>query len=351
MNELSRRKFFAAAGSVAGASLLHPRDAVARPAGKTAPTITLAFTDYLRYTPLATGDVKRDDLNLRWIRGDRSDVMGRVSSDPNVDGGESSMLGHLLRIAGGDRSLVAVPVFLLRNFTLRDFYVRKGSALTPSTLNGRRVGIYNWVASGATWYRHMVRYLGQDPSEIQWVVGGADTPTTVTARAPLPPHVTNAPAAKSLTDLLLAGDIDALSAPLPPRAYHPVNGPIVRLVPDYRSVEERYFRDTGFYPPQHVLVVRREMWERDPSVGRRLLALFDQCETTFTAGQRLFPYSTPWHIGDVEETEFLMGRGYHGHGLEKNRAAVDAFCQGAFDDGQTQRRVTVDEYFAEFLRG
>ena len=27
------------------------------------------------------------------------------------------------------------------------------------------------------------------------------------------------------------------------------------------------------------------------------------------------------------------------------------FCQAAFDDGLTKRRVTVDEFFAEFLRG
>jgi hypothetical protein len=58
---------------------------------------------------------------------------------------------------------------------------------------------------------------------------------------------------------------------------------------------------------------------------------------------------TPWQIGEVEETELLMGPDYHAHGLEKNRDTVDAFCQSAFDDGLTERRVTVDEYFAEFL--
>ena len=46
----------------------------------------------------------------------------------------------------------------------------------------------------------------------------------------------------------------------------------------------------------------------------------------------------------------MLGTDYHAHGLEKNRHAVDAFCQAAFDDGLTKRRVTVDEFFAEFLR-
>jgi hypothetical protein len=55
-----------------------------------------------------------------------------------------------------------IPVFPLRNFTARDIYVAKESTLTPQTLNGRRLGIYNWAASGAVWYRHLVRYFGQD---------------------------------------------------------------------------------------------------------------------------------------------------------------------------------------------
>jgi hypothetical protein len=28
---------------------------------------------------------------------------------------------------------------------------------------------------------------------------------------------------------------------------------------------------------------------------------------------------------------------------------VDAFCEGAFRDGMTKRRVTADEFFSEFL--
>ena len=350
MNELSRRKFFVAAGSVAGASLIHTPDAAARQLGQAALAITLAFTEYLRFTPLATGAVQHDDLQLTWIRGPRSEMLARAASDPDVDGGEGSMLGHLLRVDRGDRSLVAVPVFLLRNFTARDLYTLKGSSLTPASLNGRRIGIYNWAASGATWYRHLVRYLGQDPFAVEWVVGGPDSPRAVTHRVPLPSHVTDAPPDRSLSDLLLAGDLDAFFAPLPPKMYHPVDGPIVRVVPDFRSLEKRYFSDTRCYPTQHVLLLRREVWEENPSADRLLLEIFEQCEEKFAASQRLYPYSTPWLISEVEETELLMGEDFHPHGLEENRHAVDEFCQSAFDDRLTARRVTVDEYFAEFLR-
>ena len=76
---------------------------------------------------------------------------------------------------------------------------------------------------------------------------------------------------------------------------------------------------------------------------------FQDCEDVFTSAQRLYPYESPWMIREVEDTELLMGSDYHGHGLVRNHAAVDEFCQAAFDDGLTTRRVSVEEYFQEFL--
>jgi 4,5-dihydroxyphthalate decarboxylase len=350
MDELSRRRFLESAGTLAGASLIRPAGADARQAADTAAAITLAGADYVRFLPLAAGDVHLKGATLTWLRGDRSEMLRRALADPAVDGGEGSMAQHLLRIDGGDRSMVAVPVFLLRNFTARDIYTLKGSSLTPAGLNGRRIGIYNWAASGAIWYRHLVRYFKQDPAAVKWVVGSPDQTSPVAVAVPLPANVALAPSGKSLSDLLLAREIDAFFAPLPPRAYHPVDGPIVRLVADSRAVEKRYFTETGCYPPQHVLLLRRQTWEKDPSIGERLVETFQQCETRFHGSQRLYPYSTPWLSAEIEETELLMGQGFHAHGLEKNRRAVDVFCQSAFDDGLTKRRVTVEEFFAEFLK-
>lgn len=350
MGTLSRRRFLEAAGALAGASLTGPSEIQGRQGGAIR-RITLAFTEYNRFAPLATGAVRSKDLELNWLRGTRSEMLSRTLADPSVDGGETSMLGHLLRIEAGDRSLIAIPVFLLRNFTARDIYVRKGSSLTTGDLNGCRVGIYNWAASGAVWYRHLLRYFLQDPRRMSWVVGGVDQPQKVEARAQYPGYVKNAPADKSLTDLLLAGDIEAFFGPLPPRLYHRTDGPIVRLVPEFRSVEQRYFTETRCYPPQHVLVLRRNVWERSPSVGRSLLEIFGQCETAFQTSQHLYPYGTPWQIADLEDADLLMGADYNAQGLEKNRHAMEAFCQAAFEDGLTRRRVPVDEYFAEFIRG
>ena len=108
-------------------------------------------------------------------------------------------------------------------------------------------------------------------------------PAKVQARVPLPSYVTDAPEDKSLSDLLLAGDVDAIWVPLPPEKFHPVNGPIVRLVPEFRTVEKVYYPKSRCYPTQHVLVLRREVWERDPSIGRRLLEAFERVNGNFSS--------------------------------------------------------------------
>jgi len=344
MTSGTRRHFFKTTGaSLAGVSL------GAAPASTT--KLTLACADYVRFLPLATGDVRPKDFELVWQRGPRAEMLRRALQEPGIDGGEASMLQHLLRVEARQRELVAVPVFPLRNFTARDLYMRKGTSLSPAGLERRRIGIYSWAASGAVWYRHLLRYLGQDPAKIKWTVGGVDQAARVEQRAPLPSYVTPAPDGRSLGELLLAGQLDAVFSPLPPQAHHAVDGPIVRVVPDFVAVEKRYFADTGCYPPQHVVLLRREVWEKDRTLGARLVELFDECAARFQESQRTFPYATPWQIADVEQADQLLGREYHTHGLERNRRALDVFCEQAFRDGLTKRRVTVDEYFAEFLGG
>ena len=125
---VSRRQFIATSGCAAGGALVQSSGAGAAAAAPAA--LTLACSNYVRFMPIATGDVRPKDLTLVWVRGDRTDMLRRATDDATIDGGESSMAQHVMRLDRGDRSLVAIPVFPLRNFTARDLYTRKGSALT-----------------------------------------------------------------------------------------------------------------------------------------------------------------------------------------------------------------------------
>src|SRR5215470_13738302 len=158
--------------------------------------ITLTCADYARVMPLATGDVKPDGIALTLIHGTggswemRAEMLRRALHDPAVQGGEASITGHLRRIDKGDRSYIGLPVFPLRNFTARDLYVRKdGLVRTAADLSGKRVGMYDWVASGSIWYRHFLRFIGVDPASLRWWIGEVDEPRITSHNYKLPDGV------------------------------------------------------------------------------------------------------------------------------------------------------------------
>jgi 4,5-dihydroxyphthalate decarboxylase len=319
--------------------------------------ISLTCADYARVMPLITGDVKPEGIDLTVIHGtagswsQRAEMLRRALQDPSVDGGEGSVAQHLYRVAKGDRGFVALPAFVLRNFTARDLYVLKdGPIKSPRDLPGKRLGIYSWAASGSIWYRHFLRYLEVPLDSLEYWVGNIDGPAAWVRDQSLPAHVKQPAEGRSLSDMLLEREIDVLYSPPRPLRFHPTEGPIVRLFPDVRPVDRDYFRRTGVFPPQHLIVLRRETWERDPSIARRLTDAFIRCNDAFETAQYSFPYASPWLDSELEETRAVMGEDSHPYGIEKNRRALEAFCAQAHESGLVPRRIGVEEYFAEFLK-
>lgn len=311
--------------------------------------LTLTFPDYARLAPIALGDVRPEGIDLTWVRGPRAQMLARALTDPAVQGGEHSLAQHLYRVAAGDRSHVAIPTFPLRNFGARDIYVRRDSRLSAATdLIGKRVGMYAWSASGSVWYRHLLDHLDVAVDRVSWTIGPIDDPAPAQL-AGLPDGVSAAPEGRSLSEMLRAGTLDAIISPLRPRGFDVEGGALRRLMSDFRWIERGYFQATGCFPPQHIVIVRRGVWEQDKWVLARLQAMFDEAERRFTAGMRMFPYASPWMEADLDETERLMGGDYHAHGLEANRKTLEQFCQRAHKAGLVPRVVGVDELFTEYL--
>src|SRR5882672_507843 len=182
--------------------------------------ITLTIADYARVMPLVAGDVKPEGIDLTLIHGRsgswpmRAEMLRRALQDPAVQGGEASMAGHLRRIDRGDRSMVGLPVFPLRNFTARDLYVRKGGPVkTPADLPSKRIGMYDWFASGSIWYRHFLNFIGVPLDSLEWWIGDIDEPRPATHLGTFPDHVRQPPPGRFLTEMLIAGDLDAVYSP------------------------------------------------------------------------------------------------------------------------------------------
>ena len=187
------------------------------------------------------------------------------------------------------------------------------------------------------------------PEDLRWCIGAVDEPNITSHVYTLPDGVVAAPEGRALSEMLIAGDLDAIYSPPRPRQYHPTKGPIVRMFPDIRAIEQAYFRATDVYPPQHLIVLRRDAWLANKWIARSLTEAFIRCTDTFTRAQRSFPYASPWLDAELEETEAVMGADFHAEGFARNRATLEVFAEQAHLAGIVGRRITAEEYFADYL--
>ncbi|ALJ18400.1 hypothetical protein [Microbacterium sp. No. 7] len=317
--------------------------------------LTLATGSLPDVGPRRRARLEAENLGINLIMEQRAasqewiSISRRVMDDPTIAGGETSFSSHLARISQGDRSLVALPVFFMREFSARDVYVRTGSALRSlSQLEGARVGMLAYQTSGTLWYRHFLESQGVDTSKITWVVGGVDVKGGPQFGV-LPDGVEVAPDDKSLSDLLLEGEIEALLCYPPSERYDAENGPIVDFFDDVKAVESAYHRSTGIVPINHLLVVRREVWERHPWLARTVTETFKKSDEDYRAILPTFLGGGCWARFDIFDSLALLGGDFHTHGIETNERTIEAFMDIAHRTGVTSERLTIPQVFAEYL--
>ena len=154
---------------------------------------------------------------------------------------------------------------------------------------GKRIGMYDWVASGSIWYRHFLSFIGVPLGELD----GGSAMSTAAASAnhgyTLPDGVHAAPEGRSLSEMLIAGELDAIYSPPRPRDYHPVDWADRAAVP--RLPRGR----AGLFPPDpHVSAaapdgaaargVGGNKW-----IARSLTEAFVRADAMFCAGAAQFP--------------------------------------------------------------
>lgn len=298
--------------------------------------------------PLAAGDVRPEGIDLAMERG----RLARLAAEPDVDLAETSLSHYLIGLSRGERGAVGLPVFLMRSFRHRCFLVRRDSPLRDfPDLVGKRIGTDGWANTGNTWSRAALRERGIDIAGITWLVGPpeAHSPVFRPASAPVyPPYVGDIPAGQNLVDMLLAGDLDALMIPFPPRGSFAKESPIVHLFRDFRAAEQAYFARVGYCPGIHVAVMRRSVFERDPTLALRLYAAFEASKRRWREDRRRLADTTPWVLLELEETAALLGEDWQPYGVEPNRPMLADFCAEQLAQGLVTAPLDADTAFADF---
>jgi 4,5-dihydroxyphthalate decarboxylase len=224
----------------------------------------------------------------------------------------------------------------------------------PRDLKGKRVGTTQYGSTAATYIKGMLQDdYGIKAADMHWFMGGLTTPTQPPLiPLGLPPsiRIEFLPAGKTLEQMLLAGELDALFSIYLPSIFVQGSSRIKRLFPDFKSVEQDYYRRTGIFPIMHIIVVREDIHESYPWVAASVYEAF--CRAKDIATGMLYDtdalhLTLPWLIDHVEEAWRIFGRDYWAYGLQANRAAIDAAGRYVYEQGLAPRAISADEMFLD----
>lgn len=313
--------------------------------------LTLACGSYDRTLPLALGEVRAQGIDLTYLRLEPEEAFWRMTRHAEFDAAEMSLSSYLLRRARGDDALMAIPVFTSRFFRHSCVVVSAASGISrPEELKGKRIGVPEYQMTAALWIRGFLQDdYGVNPSDIRWFQGGLEQPGRVEKLQIAIPDVSITPIAsgQTLARMLADGELDGVVGARVPSTFDGVR--VKRLFPDYRAVEEDYFRRTGIFPPMHTVVIRRDVLERAPWVARALYDAFVAAKAHVMAelGSSVALRATlPWLVAEVEKTRALMGEDYWPYGVESNRAALEALARYSHAQGLAPRVVPIQDLFA-----
>jgi 4,5-dihydroxyphthalate decarboxylase len=315
--------------------------------------LTLACWDYDRTEPLRNGSVRPDGTDLTYLSLPVEETFYRMLRHREFDVAEMSLSSYLLSLAA-DSSFVALPVFPSRMFRHNSIYVNSESGIAePADLAGRIVGVPEYEVTAAVWIRGtLAEHHGVPVSSVRYRTGGIHQPgreEKLPLALPADVEVKPIPPDRTLVEMLVSGEIDALYTPRTPRPADADRGRVRRLFRDPRQAEEEYYRRTGVFPIMHTVVLRREVYERYPWVAGSLFKAFDaakrQVESRIDELTAL-RYMLPWVYADVERTRALMGEDYWPYGLTGNEVTLRTFLRYAHEQGLTKRLFEPAELFA-----
>src|SRR5665213_2774474 len=207
------------------------------------------------------------------------EVFFRFIKNREWDVSEMSFGKFIAYAAMGNSPFIGIPVFPSRVFRHSAFYVRADRNIkSAKDLEGKTVGIPEWAQTAGIYARGFLsETAGVDLKKIKWVQAGMnEAGREEKVEFTLPQGIQYQQRRDtSISAMLLSGEIDAAISARVPDAFKTNGGKVVRLYPDYRTVEADYYDTTGVYPIMHVIAIRRAVFERYPWVAVNLFKAFD----------------------------------------------------------------------------
>jgi 4,5-dihydroxyphthalate decarboxylase len=127
----------------------------------------------------------------------------------------------------------------------------------------------------------------------------------------------------------------------------------VKLLFDDPIKEERqYFRDTGFFPIMHTVVIKQAVVEAYPWVAKSLQNAFQKAkEICYHRLEDPRKVSLAWFMHYWEEQKSILGPDPWVYGLAENKKSLEHMIMYADEQGLIPRKFKLEELFLQSATG
>ena len=310
--------------------------------------LTFAGGNYDFVRPLSDGTIKPDGIDLNYITLQPAEIFWRMLQYQEFHASEMSLSNYTSLVSTGKSPFIAIPVFPSRVFRHGYFFVNTTKGIkTGADLKGKRGGVPEYSMTAAVYMRGLMQHeFGVKPSDVEWVQGRHDR---LGRALPADIKLTQAPAGTELGDLLERGEIDFMMTANNPLSFRRGAKNVARLFPNYAEMEKDYYKRTKIYPIMHTVVIKREIYDREPWVAQNLYKAL--CQAKERCYQLLVETGAPkasfaWLQPMIEEEKRIIGEDWYPYGIAQNRPTIDALLQYNFEHGLSDRHVKLEELFA-----
>jgi 4,5-dihydroxyphthalate decarboxylase len=317
--------------------------------------LSLACWNYDRTRALADGRVRVDGVDLNYLSLPVEETFFRMLRYREFDAAEMSLSSYVMSLFSDDPPpFVAIPVFPSRSFRHSCIFVnRKSGIREPRDLIGKKVGSPEYQLTAPVWIRGILSDEYAVPvSGPRYFTGGQEEPGRIEkmkVSLPSEVRVEAIPPGKTLSQMLDAGEIDALYTPRIPSTFLNGSGRVVRLFENHSEVEKAYFRKTQIFPIMHTVVIRRDVYQKHPWVAQSLYKAFRKAQQETYKDlyeAAALKVMLPWLLQHVEETREIMGQDFWPYGFEPNIKTLETFLRYSYEQGLSKRPLQPRELFA-----
>ena len=317
-------------------------------------TLSFACPPYDRILPLAYGSIVPEGIRLNYLSLEVEEIFWRQLRNQEFDISESSLSSYVMLRSRGDDRFIAIPVFTSRYFRHSCVFINTQKGIRePRDLRGKIVGLPEYQITAVVWLRGIFQdEYGVFPKDIHWRNGGEETPgrkEKIALDLPREINLKPIPSDKYLSQMLDQGELDAMFTARAPSCFTNGSPNVGRLFQNYREVEETYYRKTGIFPIMHTVILKREIYEKNPWIAVNLCKAFSKAKDMVMNGYfetAALRVTMPWIAEEVERLKNLFGVDWWPYGIEKSRKTLETFLRYHHDQGLSKKLMTVDELFA-----